>query len=62
MICENAYYIDDNKETKPKCKNEAKVAEDEYFKDQCPLVYFCMVSGRYEQTTDMFYCKYRSKT
>jgi len=60
MLCEYAYYLTDDKSEKPCCNNQKKLAEDDYFKEKCPLIYYCSISERYENTTDMFNCKYRS--
>lgn len=54
MICENSYYPDGDVKAKPRCK-----VKDDHFKDRCPLIYYCAINERFEQTTDMFGCKYR---
>lgn len=59
MICEYSYYPEGNEKKKPCCKNERKLAEDDYFKDRCPLIYYCTINERFEQSTSMFGCKYR---
>lgn len=56
MLCENAYYPNGNEKEKPNCR---KMKETEYFKGKCPLIYYCTINERFEQTTDMFGCKYR---
>lgn len=60
MLCEYAYYKTDKKSEKPCCNNERKIQEDTFFGDRCPLIYYCTISERFENTTDMFGCKYRS--
>lgn len=59
MICENAYYSNKNKMSDNRerlyCKDE-RVTE---FGGKCPLVYWCTVSERFENTVDMFNCQYR---
>lgn len=55
MLCEYAYYENDDTQAKPKCKKSI----DDYFDGYCPLIYYCKISGRYENTIDMKDCKYR---
>lgn len=57
MLCENSYYPNDNNNEKPNCRK----MDDNYFKGKCPLIYYCTINERFEQTTDMFGCKYRSE-
>lgn len=59
MLCENAYYPNKTGENRerPCCLNE-KVTD---FDGRCPLIYWCSISERYENTADMFNCKYREK-
>ena len=59
MLCENSFYKSKRKQERPFCKSERKQKEDSVFHDKCPLIYWCAVSERFEQTTDMFDCKYR---
>lgn len=59
MLCENAYYP--GNEEKPNCMCERKLKEDDYFNEKCPLIYYCTINERFEQTTEMFGCKYRSE-
>lgn len=59
MICEYSYYPSNSE--KPHCKNEKKLLEDNYFKEKCPLIYYCPISERFEQTVDMLGCKYREE-
>lgn len=59
MICENSYYPDDSNTCKPLCKNSEKMKNDHIFHDKCPLIYYCTISKRFEQTADMFGCPYR---
>ena len=61
MFCEYAYYPNGDETKKLNCSNEQKLKEDKMFKDRCPLIYFCNVTERYENTTDMFNCFYRGK-
>lgn len=60
MICENSYYPNNNEKLKPCCKSEQKL-KDDLFGERCPLIYYCRISERFEQTADMFECKYRRK-
>lgn len=59
MLCEHAYYKTDEQLEKPSCNNAQKIAEDDLFKEQCPFIYYCPISERFENTTDMFGCKYK---
>lgn len=61
MLCEYAYYKTDKKSEKPYCNNKQKLLDDNVFKERCPLIYYCSISERFENTTDMFNCKYRDK-
>lgn len=61
MLCEYAYYKTDKKSEKPCCNNKQKLLDDDVFKERCPLIYYCSISERFENTTDMFNCKYRGK-
>lgn len=61
MICEYAYYPNGDKKKKLNCKNKQKIKDDTFFKDRCPLIYYCTISERFENTVDMFKCKYRNK-
>lgn len=62
MLCENAYYLtpDDNS-SHLGCNNPKKLSEDDLFKQQCPFIYWCTISERFENTTDFMQCKYRGK-
>ena len=59
MICENAYYKDGDK--KLSCSSKRKLEEDQVFKDRCPLIYLCRISGKFENTADFTECPYREK-
>ena len=59
MLCEYAYYPDGDETKKLNCNNEKKLREDDLFKHRCPLIYYCKISERFENTTDMFGCRYR---
>lgn len=61
MMCENAYHESDEYRAKLCCKCERKLKEDDFFKERCPLVYWCPINERYENTADMFNCIYREK-
>lgn len=63
MDCEYSYYPngDGSGKEKPCCKNKKKIEEDNCFKDKCPLIYYCTIDERFEQTADMFNCRYRRK-
>lgn len=59
MLCEKAYYANGTGENheKPLCSNEKNTD----FGGKCPLIYWCQIDEKYENTTDMFDCIYRSK-
>lgn len=57
MLCENAYYENSDKLSKLLCKNEKNTD----FNGKCPLIYWCKINERYENTVDMFDCIYREK-
>ena len=59
MICEKAYYPNGDETKKLNCRSKLKIQEDTLFKERCPLIYYCAISERFENTTDMFDCKYR---
>lgn len=50
MLCEYAYYNKDEKYEKPHCKQGGFI---------CPLIYYCPISERFENSEAMFRCKYR---
>lgn len=58
MICEKAYYPNKTGENRERvyCSDERVKA----FGGKCPLVYWCAISEKFENTTDMFSCIYRS--
>jgi hypothetical protein len=62
MICENAYYLNGTGENRERlhCKRE-EVINDDFTRGKCPLIYWCPISERYENTVDMFNCRYREK-
>lgn len=59
MICEKAYYPNETGENRERlyCKDE-RVTD---FDGKCPLIYWCTISEKYENTEDMFNCIYRNK-
>lgn len=59
MICEKAYYPNKTGENREKlyCMDE-RVTE---FNGKCPLIYWCQVSEKFENTSDMFNCPYRER-
>lgn len=59
MICENAYYKPG--EDRPYCKSKRKSEEDEVFKDKCPLIFWCSMARRYENTGRAVDCIYRKE-
>lgn len=59
MFCENAYYPDGDETKKLNCKSKKKLEEDDFFKERCPLIYYCTITERIENTADMFGCPYR---
>ena len=62
MICENAYYPNGTGKNRERlrCKCE-EVINDNFAQGKCPLIYWCPINERYENTADMFNCKYREK-
>lgn len=62
MICENAYYPNQtgNNGERLYCKNEQII--NGFTEGKCPLVYWCNISEKFENTADMFDCIYRGKT
>lgn len=62
MLCENAYYKTEEYRAKLYCRCKKKCDEDELFRDICPLIYWCPISERFENTKDMLRCIYREKT
>ena len=56
MLCKNAYYPDGNEKGRLHCKNEHKAADDPVMKDKCPLIYYCRINERFENTVDAFNC------
>lgn len=63
MLCENAYYDNVNNVSRKRllCSSEKKAKDDLMFGNKCPLIYFCQITERYENTADMFNCIYRRK-
>lgn len=59
MLCQYAYYESDEYRAKLCCNNERKIKEDNFFGELCPLVYWCPINERFENTKDMFRCIYR---
>ena len=59
MLCEKAYYLNKTGKSREKlyCKDE-RVTD---FGGKCPLVYWCSINERFENTTDMFNCVYRKE-
>lgn len=60
MLCEYAYYPTNDKWEKPLCSNPKKIAEDKYFGNKCPLIYWCPIAGRFENT-DISGCEFRKQ-
>lgn len=60
MICEKAYYPNGSGENRERlyCKDKRL---DDFFNGKCPLIYWCPVSEKFENTSDMFSCPYREK-
>lgn len=60
MICEKAFYPTGTGENRERlyCKDERS---KDFFNGKCPLIYWCAVSGKFENTSDMFGCPYREK-
>lgn len=58
MLCEKAYYPNGTGENREKlhCKDERNDMDG-----ICPLIYWCKISEKYENTTDMFDCVFREK-
>lgn len=61
VFCENAFYPGGDEKKRLHCKSERKAAEDTITKDKCPLIYYCRINERFENTADMFSCQYREK-
>lgn len=61
MLCENAYYPGGDESKRLFCRNETKAKEDTMTGEKCPLIYYCKVNERFENTVDMFECRYREK-
>ena len=59
MLCEKAYYKNGTEENRERlyCKDERVID----FNGMCPLIYWCPISEKFENTTDMFDCIYREK-
>ena len=59
MICEKSFYPNGTGENRERlyCSDE-RVKE---FNGKCPLIYWCPVSEKFENTSDMFNCPYREK-
>ena len=57
MICEKAYYRNKTGENREKLYCMDKRVVD--FEGKCPLIYWCPVSEKFENTIDMFGCPYR---
>ena len=60
MLCENAFYPNKTGENRerPHCKCK-EVIDDDITKGKCPLIYWCPISEKFENTTYMFNCIYR---
>ena len=43
MLCENAYYLTSDDKSKLGCNNSQKLAEDDFFGEQCPFIYYCTI-------------------
>lgn len=58
MLCEKAYYPNSTGENREHiyCSDERA---KEFFNGECPFVYLCTVSEKFENTTGMFNCKFR---
>ena len=52
MLCKNAYYPDGNEKGRLHCK---------IINAKCPLIYYCRINERFENTVDAFNCIYREK-
>lgn len=61
MLCEKAIYKGEGQFEKPVCASARKASEDMLFGDKCPLIYYCRVNERFEQTEDMLTCPYREE-
>lgn len=61
MLCNNAYYPNITGENRERlyCINQAVI--DGFSKGKCPLVYWCPVSERFENTPDCLDCIYRKE-
>ena len=59
MLCEKAYYPNGTGEHRERVYCSDKRVAATVFDGKCPLVYWCTVSEKFENTTDMFNCKFR---
>ena len=59
MICENSKYTGAGRLEKPVCTNPKKAIEDNVFGCKCPIIYYCPINDRFEQTEQMLHCPYR---
>ena len=59
MLCEKAYYKNGTGENMKKLYCSDERMQD--FDGKCPLIYWCKIDEKYENTTDMFNCIYRGK-
>lgn len=59
MICEKAYYPNGTGEDRERlyCKDNRVVQ----FNGKCPLIYWCPISEKFENTIDMKNCVYREE-
>lgn len=58
MLCEKAYYPNKTGENRERVYCSDERATD-FFDGICPLVYYCTISEKFENTTGMFNCKFR---
>lgn len=57
MLCEKAYYPNGTGENHERVYcSDSRVTS---FEGKCPLVYWCAISEKFENTTGMFECTYR---
>lgn len=62
MICERAYYPNGTGEHRERLFCECQEVKNGFSKGKCPLVYWCNVSERFENTPEFFDCIYRKET
>lgn len=55
MLCPNARY---NEIGRLECTSKEKLENDKVFRERCPLVYWCGVRNRFENTANFVQCMF----